>query len=247
MTTATTACILLAGGESTRFGGDVPKQYLHCIATHAPLPRPHLMTPIETTIAAAREARLAPIILVIRSAHIPHLRWAISPRALSGVKVVINDAPDRMESIKEGLVVARVAGCNRAIIHDVARAFVTAREFSQMTAKVGRGVVYAQYYTRIVDGLVHIGNGNCPQFCNPAEYWEVATPLMISVDVARDIVAHCATTHTPLYEFYPFLSDEQKRTQCQWFEGSRARLRKITYADDVCNGPQRPAVKKYEK
>lgn len=210
------ACIILAAGESTRCGGGTsPKQFTSMAELSD-------MTPVEACIKTVKEVGIfKQIILVTRSAIT--CDGTLTP--------VVANTKTRMDSIKAGIG-ALVADIERVIIHDAARPFVPCVYFTTLCSMLPE-VVYAQYYMPIIGGLLRSPKGGEAVFCDPAEYKEVATPLMIKTDIAQDVIKQHEARGETLYEFYPFLSEEQKRTQCLWIFGEPAKLRKITYLTDI--------------
>jgi len=128
-----------------------------------------------------------------------------------------------MESIKSGLsALSKYSNIRRIIIHDVARPFLASSDFTYI-ARLSPEIVYAQYYMPIIGGLMHTSG----VFCNPVDYKEIVTPLMISSEIAHKVITHAE------FEIYPILTDEQKEKHCVWIKGIYARLRKITYFSDI--------------
>lgn len=123
--------ILVAAGTSTRFGGDVPKQFLDLGG--------------ETVVARAARAlsgggALEALVVVLAPDEIGGAR-AAAVSALPGVSAVVAGGPRRMLSTLAGAEAAE--GADVVLVHDAARPFVSAtlvREVLDATRRHGAAV-----------------------------------------------------------------------------------------------------------
>ncbi len=110
----TVSAMIVAAGSGSRFGGDIPKQYIEVGGMHV----------IEYSIQAfLAHPKISNVVVVVSEAHkdiyAPILnKYDILPPVIGG--------KDRSDSVKSGLSVLRDSGTDRVLIHDAARPFLPA-------------------------------------------------------------------------------------------------------------------------
>ncbi|MFD2263225.1 bifunctional 2-C-methyl-D-erythritol 4-phosphate cytidylyltransferase/2-C-methyl-D-erythritol 2,4-cyclodiphosphate synthase [Lacibacterium aquatile] len=113
-TSSTTIAVLVAGGGGSRFGGDVPKQYLSLAGV--PVIR-------RSALAFLEHPKVDGVIVVIRAGD-----EALAAAALTGLEIAatVTGGADRQASVLAGLEAASALAPARVLIHDAARPLVTA-------------------------------------------------------------------------------------------------------------------------
>jgi 2-C-methyl-D-erythritol 4-phosphate cytidylyltransferase len=126
--TADVGVIVVAGGRGTRFGGDVPKQYLPVAGV------PLLRRTLEPFLQHPDVRR---IVLVLPPTDVeappPWLRELAGPRL-----VLASGGAERADSVRAGLG-ALDAGCTTVLVHDGARPFVSAAVIGAVAAPARDG------------------------------------------------------------------------------------------------------------
>jgi 2-C-methyl-D-erythritol 4-phosphate cytidylyltransferase len=235
-----TVGILLAAGKSTRFGGGSLKQMAYINDNYDNSNVPLYMYSVNAMLPVVDHL----IIVCNTASAIAHVEKP-NPR----ISYVINDNGERHDSIKMGIMAIPTVFDLSAdpdpiiLCHDSARPFVTTEHFSKLLlhlhttptptpthAPNAPPTVYAQYYTKIMGGLVDM-SGDEPKFVNRDHYIEVCTPFCIKYTWAYKIL----TTHDVVYEFIPFLIDDASANPnaYKFCEGEPAVFKKITYASDI--------------
>ena len=207
--------ILLAGGLSTRFDNEKPKQ-LYEINN-----KPSFMYSVEALVTI-----LDRIVIVTNSKCYDMIKKSV--KIYKNVTVLKNDINCRLESISTGLTYFRNNKCNtiqNIIIHDSARCFVTKDHFEKLINKH----IYSQYYLKLINGLIQ--NTICGDI-DRADYMELSTPLSINFKLADFIFTnYIVSQHRITYEFITIL--KLLKIQCNMIEGHNSFLKKITTIEDI--------------
>ena len=131
-----TIALIVAGGSSVRFGGDVPKQYREAAG------RPLLAWTISRFEAAAR---IDEIVLVVAEEYLLHAgEKVVDPYRFAKVTKVVAGGSDRQESVRKGLESLPIS-TGWVAIHDGARPLVRPEDIDRVveTAITDRAAMLA--------------------------------------------------------------------------------------------------------
>jgi 2-C-methyl-D-erythritol 4-phosphate cytidylyltransferase len=120
----TTGLILLAGGTGTRMGKPVPKQFLLLGG------RPIIMHTLERI---ERISGIDEVVITCPASHLEHTRELLSRRSFADRFRCIEGGTTRQGSVANGL--DALQGCDRIVIHEAVRPFVTTEEFERLLAE----------------------------------------------------------------------------------------------------------------
>lgn len=158
-----TIALIVAAGSGTRFGGEVPKQYL-------PLGgRPVLRHSIETFLA---HPGISDVRVVISPEH-----RSLYDGAVSGLRVMapVMGGASRQESVRNGLESLAEAKPERVLIHDAARPLLTAAIIDRtlMTLHDASGAIVA---VPVTDTLKRARNDIVAETVERTGLWRAQTP-----------------------------------------------------------------------
>jgi 2-C-methyl-D-erythritol 4-phosphate cytidylyltransferase len=207
--------ILLAGGFSTRFDNEKPKQLYELNN------KPLFMYSVEAIVNI-----LDTITIITNSKCYSEIKKLV--KMYKNVIVLKNDINCRLESISTGLAYFRKNGCStiqNVIIHDSARCFVTRNHFEKLINEH----IYSQYYLKLINGLTQ--NTICGDI-NRDDYVELTTPLSINFKLADFIFTNYIKKQNRItYEFITIL--KLLKIPYNMIEGHNSFLKKITTIQDI--------------
>ncbi len=228
--------IILAAGKSQRFLQQTPKQ-LHLLNN-----KPIINYSIETFLGSEHQISL---ILIVTNSKCYEEMLNIKNQYYMYAKVkivfLINDVNCRIESINTALNFIKT-NCKTTgiqnnqiniIIHDAARPFINSIHVDKLLNQMTKDVVYAQYYLKLVNGLLCLENH---QTVNRDNYIEICTPLCINYAVLRNLMKNYINKKDSnggriYHEFIPILKDIGLLYIL--LEGHYNYLRKITTIEDL--------------
>lgn len=207
--------ILLAGGLSTRFDNEKPKQ-LYEINN-----KPLFMYSIEALVNV-----LEKIVIVTNSRCYNEIKALV--KTYKSIIVLKNDINCRLESISTGLTYFRKMKHNaiqNIIIHDSARCFVTQDHFEKLINEN----IYSQYYLKLINGLIQ---NTMYGDISRDDYIELTTPLSINFKLADFIFTnYIVKQHRITCEFITIL--KLLKIPRDMVEGHYSFLQKITTIKDI--------------
>ncbi len=228
--------IILAAGTSQRFLQQTPKQ-LHLINN-----KPIINYSIETFLGTEHQISL--ILIVTNSkcyAEMLNIKNQYYMYAKVKMVFLINDVNCRIESINTALNFIKTnyktTGIQNnqinIIIHDAARPFINSIHVDKLLNQMTKDVVYAQYYLKLVNGLLCLENY---QTVNRDNYIEICTPLCINYAVLRNLMKNYINKNDSngnriYHEFIPILKDIGLLYIL--LEGHYNYLKKITTIEDL--------------
>jgi 2-C-methyl-D-erythritol 4-phosphate cytidylyltransferase len=208
--------LLLAGGNGLRFGAKKAKQ----------LYKINNKTLLEYCIEAM--SKLHFILIVTNSTCYNEIE--IITKKYNNVTLLVNDINCRMESIHAGLKFLANYTINNIVIHDVARAFITATHIDELL-KDSETHMMSQYYLKLVNGL-HKIDKITNEIVDRDHYIELVTPQRLDFNICKFIFdTYMSSEHRVVWEFINVFDVLQIKYKL--IEGTHRYLRKITYADDV--------------
>ena len=163
MTNTDSIALIVAAGSGTRFGGEVPKQYLPLAG------RPVLRHSIETFLA---HPRISNVRVVINAEH-----RGLYDDAVSGLSVMapVMGGATRQESVRNGLESLFDAKPGRVLIHDAARPFLSAAIIERTLAALDEtsGAIVA---VPVTDTLKRARNEVVMETVERTGLWRAQTP-----------------------------------------------------------------------
>jgi len=131
--------IVLAAGNSSRFGGKISK-ILYKINSQ----------PLIKCSTDLLSKYLDKIIVVVNSKDYTKVKKILSKKTI----LVVNDIDNRLDSIKAGLdALKNTDTISNLLIHDAARPYITPEMIKTLLENTQK-YQFTQYYLKIVDGLV---------------------------------------------------------------------------------------------
>jgi len=211
------AGVLLAAGQSTRFGGPVPKQLF--LLQGIPVFRHSLLAMIEEVEVL--------VIVTNPSCHSAVQQWIGEDK---GKKIHLCTVPPnqtRHDSLLKGLNHLESSShvFHRIVVHDAACPYVTPSLFRDL---IESGLPHDQVFFPLVHGLVKHGR----EMRNRDDYFEISTPFVMDSSLMIQIKNRYMSETSPLdTEWIPFL--RLLRIPCHFREKRRHQLAKITFSEDA--------------
>jgi 2-C-methyl-D-erythritol 4-phosphate cytidylyltransferase/2-C-methyl-D-erythritol 2,4-cyclodiphosphate synthase len=169
--------LVVAAGRGSRFGGDLPKQYLNI--GDAPVLR-------HAVAALAGHQRVTGVLVAIR----PEDR-AMFDRAVAGIAVLapVAGGPTRQDSVRLGLEALAAYRPRHVLIHDGARPFPDRALIDRVIAGLDRGPA-AIPALALRDTIKRAENGMIRATIDRSELWRAQTPQGFDFDMI--LAAHRA-------------------------------------------------------
>lgn len=207
--------VLLAGGFSTRFNNNTPKQLFDI------KDKPVILHSLDAMVKV-----LDKVVIITNDKCFDHINKLVG--TYKNVIVLKNNINDRLESLAVGFNYFRKQkNIQNIIIHDSARCFVESDHFKNLISNH----YYSQYYLKLTNGLTQL---NFIGDVNRDDYIELVTPLCINFILGSFIFDNYIKTENRItYEFINIL--RMLKIPCKMIEGHYNFLKKITTADDVKN------------
>lgn len=205
--------IIVAAGSGTRFGSDIPKQFVEIAGKRLLV---HTLEKFEAC------ADIDDIVLVIAEDQISNFRSEISKLS----KVVAGGA-SRAESVRNGLT-AVSEGTHIVAVHDGARPLVSADEISRTVrkaAETGAACLVAE----VSDTIKHVENGEIVRTVDRAKLRRALTPQAFRVEILKRAFDEFGADELATDECYLV---EKLGVPISCIEGS-ARNIKVTRPEDI--------------
>ena len=158
------AALIVAGGESTRFGGQVPKPY--CLLAGKAV----LRHTVEVFLAHPAVNRVQ---VVMHPEHEEHYRQALAGLELP---VPVMGGKTRQESVHNGLKALLASAAGNVLIHDAARPAVSPRLIERVIVKLMEGAPAVMPVLPVLDTLRHLQAGHSSRTVDRAGIYAVQTP-----------------------------------------------------------------------
>lgn len=161
--------IIVAAGSGTRFGSDIPKQFVEIGGRQ-------LLSHTLEKFEACDE--IAEIVLVLSEDQIPNFRSEISK-----LRTVVAGGASRAESVRCGLN-AVSSDTQIVAVHDGARPLVTVEEIAQTVMKAvetGAACLVAE----VSDTIKHVEGGEIVRTVDRTKLRRALTPQAFRVDILR--------------------------------------------------------------
>ncbi len=217
--------IVLAAGSGTRMGGSVPKQYLPLCG------KPLVVYALEAFEASAVDE----IVLVAARGEADYCREEIVKKyGITKARVIVEGGKERYDSVYAGLLASE---CRYVLIHDGARAFVSAEMIDRCLEAVKRcdacvvGVP-SKDTVKLVgeDGVVE----TTPE---RSRVWNVQTPQCFSYPLIRNAYAAAMAAGAEGITDDAMVVETMTDKEVYMIEGSYENI-KITTPEDLLLGEQ---------
>jgi 2-C-methyl-D-erythritol 4-phosphate cytidylyltransferase/2-C-methyl-D-erythritol 2,4-cyclodiphosphate synthase len=158
-----TYALIVAAGRGTRFGGELPKQYLglggNTVLRHS-------------VMAFATHPRIAGVLVTIRPEDRGHY-----DRAIAGLAVLppVPGGPERQDSVRLGLEALAAHSPNRVLIHDGARPFPGAALINRVIDGLD-GASAAIPALPLGDTIKRVEDGAIRETVDRSQLWRAQTP-----------------------------------------------------------------------
>jgi 2-C-methyl-D-erythritol 4-phosphate cytidylyltransferase len=224
--------VIPAAGKGSRFGADIPKQYLPLISPHAPASPAAGRCVLECTLACfADDARIAGIVVAVAAddAHWPRLGISRHARVHT-----VQGGAERADSVLNALdyLQARndVAPGDWVLVHDAARPCLSQRALDDLLATLADDPVGGILAIPVSDTVKQAAAGRIDATLDRNTLWLAQTPQMFRVGMLqqalRDALAAGAS-----------VTDEASAMEWAGYSPrlvpGEARNLKITRADDL--------------
>ena len=186
-----TCALIVAAGRGTRFGGDLPKQYL-------PLGGATVLRHAVNAFAA--HPRIAGVLVAIR----PEDR-ALFDRAVAGLSVLppVSGGAERQDSVRLGLEALAVHKPERVLIHDGARPFPDAALISRVINALDTAPA-AIPTLPLGDTVKRVEEGRIRETVDRSQLWRAQTPQGFHFDAIlaahRQMTGHVLTDDAAVAE-----------------------------------------------
>ena len=186
-----TCALIVAAGRGTRFGGDLPKQYL-------PLGGATVLRHAVNAFAA--HPRIAGVLVAIR----PEDR-ALFDRAVAGLSVLppVPGGAERQDSVRLGLEALAVHKPERVLIHDGARPFPDAALIGRVIEGLDEAPA-AVPGLRLGDTVKRVEEGRIRETVDRSQLWRAQTPQGFHFDAIlaahRQMTGHVLTDDAAVAE-----------------------------------------------
>ena len=209
--------IIVAAGSGTRFGGDIPKQFLKIGG------KPLLIHTIEKFehCAAINE-----IILVLSESEVENFQNNTQKFNLTKLKKIVSGGKTRAESVFKGLnVVSNITEI--VAVHDGARPFVTCGE---ITATIEKATQFgaACLVAKVTDTIKEIADGKIINTIERTKLRRALTPQTFRTEILRKAFANADLTEAVTDECFLV---EKLGYEISIVEGSAKNI-KITTRED---------------
>ena len=202
-----TICVILAAGNSTRFG-----DYKQLYSLNG---KPIINHSIDIFDKCVDE-----ILIVTNSNCISKIK--------TNHKIIVSDNDSRLKSIQSSIDFIGDKYIDNIIIHDAARPFITT-EYVNALIESTKNNHHSQYYLKLVNGLAKRTN-NGWEIPNREDYIELCTPQCTEYDTFKWIFRNFIESNKEC-EILPLVSKLNKKSNL--IEGHYKYLRKITTVDDI--------------
>jgi 2-C-methyl-D-erythritol 4-phosphate cytidylyltransferase len=205
------AGILLAGGNSTRFGSSTVKQ-LYILEG----------MPIILHSLKIMSSLLDIVVIITNSKSFFMIEKLI--KNYTNVKLLINDIDCRLESIFTGLKYLSTMSINKVIIHDSARPYIKDYHIHNLLKSTKK---YTHYCAKITNGLFNYNIADI----NRDDYVQLCSPLSINYNLAYFIYKYYMNKHRITSEFIYII--KLLGVEYEFIFDSETFLKKITYKNDI--------------
>lgn len=207
------SAIIVAAGSGTRFGSDIPKQFVEILG------RPLLVHTIEKFEACAD---IDEIVLVLSEDQISNFRSEISK-----LRRIVAGGSSRAESVRNGLA-AVSQSMNVVAVHDGARPLVSVEEIGRTVrkaAETGAACLVAE----VSDTIKHIEGGEIVRTVDRTKLRRALTPQAFKVEILRRAFDEFGADESATDECYLV---EKLGVPIACVEGSSGNI-KITRPEDI--------------
>ena len=168
------SAIIVAAGTGTRFGGDVPKQFVDLAG------KPVLAHTLEKFQLCEY---VDEIVLVLRADVVSSLTRYLDAGTFTKLTAVVAGGPTRAQSVFNGLA-AVDSRCEIVAIHDAARPFVTERDIGLVLASARKSGA-ACLVRQVHDTIKRIDGGNIVATLDRSNLRRAQTPQAFDIKMLR--------------------------------------------------------------
>jgi 2-C-methyl-D-erythritol 4-phosphate cytidylyltransferase len=210
--------IIVAAGSGTRFGSDIPKQFVEIAG------KPLLMHTLDK-FEACHE--IDEIVLVLAADQIPTFEISGFRSESAKLRAIVAGGSSRAESVKNGLA-AISEDCSVVAIHDGARPLVSVDEITrtiEKAAQTGAACLVAE----VNDTIKHVEGGEIVRTVDRTKLRRALTPQAFRVDILRRAFDEFGADESATDECYLV---EKLGVPVACVEGSSRNI-KVTRPEDI--------------
>lgn len=212
------SAIIVAAGSGTRFGSDIPKQFVEIAG------KPLIVHTLEKFEACDR---IDEIVLVLAADQIPSFEISNFRSEITKLISVVAGGGSRAESVQNGL--AAVSESTTVVaVHDGARPLVTVEEIAQTVSKAAETGA-ACLVAEVSDTIKHVESGEIVRTVDRTKLRRALTPQAFRVDVLRRAFDEFGAAETATDECYLV---EKLGVPISCVEGSSQNI-KVTRPEDI--------------
>lgn len=212
------AAIIVAAGSGTRFGSDIPKQFVEIAG------KPLLMHTLAKFEACDE---IDEIVLVLAADQIPTFEISNFRSEVTKLSAVVAGGSSRAESVKNGLA-AVSEDCSIVAVHDGARPLVSVDEITrtvEKAAETGAACLVAE----VNDTIKHVEGGEIVRTVDRTKLRRALTPQAFKVEILRRAFDEFGADESATDECYLV---EKLGVPIACVEGSSRNI-KVTRPEDV--------------
>ncbi len=211
--------VLPAAGRGTRFGGSLPKQYQplgdRCVLVHS-LER--VLQPPAVRGAVIVRSTMDQVGETLEFASSKPVRWTTTV------------GPERMDSVRDGVLAAAAQGATHVLVHDAARPLVDSRDVENLIRVALTDESGGLLAMPVRDALKQSAEGRVVGQVSRAHLWQAQTPQLFAVDLLLTALAAATAAGR-------VVADEAEAVVAlgvapQLVRGSSTNF-KVTYAEDL--------------
>lgn len=211
--------VIVAAGTGTRFGGDIPKQFMRIGGV--PI--------LSRSISRFEEcAAVDGIVVVVSPDRLSEAGSLVSGGAFSKVFAVVEGGASRAESVRNGFEAACQRPCDVVMVHDAARPFVTSADI-EATASAALRDGAACLVAPVTDTIKEVDFGKVVRTIDRNTLRRAVTPQAFRPDILKQAMLSA--------DLDASVTDESMLVERAGFnvtavEGSPANI-KITHPEDI--------------
>ncbi len=168
------SAIIVAAGTGSRFGGDIPKQFVDLGG------KPVLAHTLEKF---ERCGSVGEVVLVLAADVVPSLHQYLDAGAFSKLTAVVAGGLTRAQSVSNGLA-AVDSRCEIVAVHDAARPFVTERGIGLVLASARKSGA-ACLVRQVHDTIKRVAGGSIVETLDRSNLRTAQTPQAFEISILR--------------------------------------------------------------
>lgn len=213
------SAIIVAAGSGTRFGSDVPKQFLEIGG------KPLLIYTLERFELCSA---IDEIVLVLSATEIANFRTTIEKYNLEKLAKIVAGGRTRAESVFNGLNAIDAKRCEIVAVHDGARPLISSEEITKTIEKASETGA-ACLVAEVTDTIKEVSNGKITCTIDRANLRRALTPQVFRCEILKRAFAKNADLNAATDECFLV---EKLGYEIAVVEGSAKNI-KVTNKEDL--------------